>query len=214
MHPQQIGDGRAARADLRISTVCVSLNFDFRVTAPCRSSLLRNRPPFREAYGGICTAAGNRSVSHRSRLHGLQERELEFPGFSGHSCVGPANIESAELVWKGVAYRGNREFLEACCALSPASGAPFDSDVVPGYVMRAGAQSQFIGFDKSADPAVFAALQKAVISRYLQLNVCYCSIFDECWQGDLTRLNLKPKQVEACTSPAVPFDQGISNGKQ
>jgi len=53
-----------------------------------------------------------------------------------------------------------------------------------------------------------------VVSRDLQLNVCYCSIFDECWQSDLTTLSLKPRQVEACTLPKVSFDQGLSSGKQ
>ena len=128
--------------------------------------------------------------------------------------VGPAKIESAELTWKGVAYRGDREFLEACCGFDPAKGTPFDSDLVPGMVIRAGAEIRFLEFSKPADPAVFAALQQAVVSRDLQLNVCYCSIFDECWQSDLTTLSLKPKQVEGCTLPKVSFDQGISSGKQ
>ena len=128
--------------------------------------------------------------------------------------VGPAKIESAELTWKGVAYRGDREFLEACCGFDPVKGTPFDSDLVPGMVIRAGAEIRFLEFSKPADPAVFAALQQAVVSRDLQLNVCYCSIFDECWQSDLTTLSLKPRQVEACTMPKVSFDQNISSGKQ
>ena len=131
-----------------------------------------------------------------------------------NSGVGPAKIESAELMWKGVAYRGSREFLEACCGFDPAAGTAFDSDGFAGYVLRAGTNVRFLQFSKQADPAVFAALQQVVLSRDLQLNVCYCSIFDECWQGDLTALNLKPKQVEACTLPKVSFDQGISNGKR
>jgi hypothetical protein len=131
-----------------------------------------------------------------------------------NSGVGPAKIESVELLWKGVAYRGDREFLEACCGFDPASGTPFDSSGFAGYVFRAGSEDIFLEFSKQADPAVFAALQQAALSRDLQLNVCYCSIFDECWQGDLTALSLKPKQVEACTLPKVSFDQGISSGKQ
>jgi hypothetical protein len=39
-----------------------------------------------------------------------------------NSGVGPAKIESAELMWKGVAYRGDREFLAACCGFDPARG--------------------------------------------------------------------------------------------
>ena len=131
-----------------------------------------------------------------------------------NSGVGPAKIESAELVWKGVAYRGDREFLEACCGFDPASGTPFDSSVFAGFVLPASGETRFLEFSKPADPAVFAALQQAVVSRDLQLNVCYCSIFDECWQSDLTTLSLKPRQVEACTLPKVSFDQGLSSGKQ
>jgi hypothetical protein len=130
-----------------------------------------------------------------------------------NSGVGPAKIESAELKWKGVSYRGDREFLEACCNLEPASETPFDSTLVAHYVLRPGEQIRFLEFSKVANAAVFSALQRAILSPDLQLNICYCSIFDECWQGDLTRLSLKPKHVDACTVPTVPFDQGISNGK-
>ena len=109
---------------------------------------------------------------------------------------------------------GTGEFLKACCGLDPASGTPFDSSGFLGYVMRAGTEARFLEFSKQADPAVFAALQQALLSSDLQLNVCYCSIFDQCWQSDLVTLSLKPKQVEACTLPKVSFDMGISNGKR
>ena len=128
--------------------------------------------------------------------------------------VGPAKIESVELMWKGVAYRGSREFLEACCGFDPASGTKFDSSIFASYVVPPGIENRFLEFSRQADPAVFAALQQVVFSGDLQLNVCYCSIFDDCWQTDLTTLSLKPKQVEACALPKVPFDEGISNGKR
>jgi hypothetical protein len=128
--------------------------------------------------------------------------------------VGPAKVESAELVWKGVAFRGNRDFMEACCNFDPTSATQVDSSVVANYVMPPGAEVRFLEFSQSANPAVFAALQHAVFSPDLQLNVCYCSIFDECWQADLTELSLQPTQVEACALPKVPFDQGIARGKQ
>src|SRR5712671_328908 len=92
--------------------------------------------------------------------------------------VGPAKIESAELVWKGVAYDGDRAFLKACCDLDPASGAHVDSTLVPYEVLRAGEQIKFLEFSQPANPTVFAALQRAILSQDLQLNVCYCSIFD------------------------------------
>jgi hypothetical protein len=130
-----------------------------------------------------------------------------------NSGVGPAKIESAELTWKGVSYRSSREFLEACCNLAPASDTPFDFSAFASYVLRPGEQVQFLQFSRAADPAVFSALQRAIFSPDLQLTVCYCSIFDECWHGDLTTLNLKPKHVDACVVPKVPFDERFSKGK-
>jgi hypothetical protein len=130
-----------------------------------------------------------------------------------NSGVGPAKIESAELVWKGVAYGSDQAFLKACCGFDPASGAAFDSDLVPYEVLRAGERIKFLEFTQSASPVVFVALQRAMLSRDLQLHVCYCSIFDECWTSDLTTLSLKPTPVQACVQPKVPFDQGILHGK-
>jgi hypothetical protein len=122
--------------------------------------------------------------------------------------VGPAKIESAELIWKGVAYRSDEDFLRACCNFDPAS-AKFDSDLLPNEVMRAGQNSDFLGFSKSANPMVFDALRRAMLSRDLQLIVCYCSIFDECWKSDLNTLSLSPARVKSCGQPKVPFDQGL-----
>jgi hypothetical protein len=126
--------------------------------------------------------------------------------------VGPAKIESAELIWKGVAYGRDQDFLKACCGFDPAAGMPFDSDLLPHEVLRAGEQIKFLGFTQSASAAVFAALQRAMVSRDLHLNICYCSIFDDCWKADLTLLSLKPDPVQACVQPKLPFDQGILSG--
>ena len=128
--------------------------------------------------------------------------------------VGPAKIESAELRWKGVAYGSDQDFLKACCGLDQASGVPFDSDLVPHEVLPAGGHITFLALAKSASPVVFAALQQAMLSRDLELHVCYCSIFDECWKSDLTVLSLKPEPVPACVQPKVSFDQGVLNGKR
>lgn len=126
--------------------------------------------------------------------------------------VGPAKIESAELVWKGVAYRSDLDFLKSCCGFE-GSEKDFDSDLLPNEVLRAGERISFLEFAQSTRPSVFAALQQAMLSRDLQLNVCYCSIFDECWKEDLTTLSLKPRSVQACVAPKVPFDQGLSQRK-
>jgi hypothetical protein len=126
----------------------------------------------------------------------------------GNAGVGPAKIESAELFWKGVAYRTDQEFLKACCDadLPPDK---FDSNLLSNEVLRAGDPIEFFGLAQPADPKAFDALKQAVRSSDFKLVVCYCSIFDECWKGDLTTLSLTPPRVKSCEQPKVPFDQGL-----
>ena len=126
--------------------------------------------------------------------------------------VGPAKVESAELIWKGVAYRTDQEFLKACCNFV-AAPTRFDSDLVPNEVLRAGDAIPFLGLKQSSDPAVFTSLQRAMASHDLQLVICYCSIFDECWKSDLNAFSLKPPHVQSCAQPKVPFDQGLMDRK-
>jgi hypothetical protein len=122
--------------------------------------------------------------------------------------VGPAKIESAELIWKGVPYRTDRDFLKACCDHDPAV-VDFDSDLLMNEVLRANGDVRFLEFKQSANPDVFAKLKRVLLSRNLQLIVCYCSIFDECWKDDMTALSLTPARVKSCMLSKVPFDQGL-----
>ena len=123
-----------------------------------------------------------------------------------NSGVGPAKIESAELVWKGVAYRKSRDFLAACCEFDTEN---FDSSLLSNVVLPPGQAVEFIGLAQTTDAKAFAALHAAMFSRDLQLNICYCSIFDDCWRTDVTKLSLKPEPVKACVAPKVPFDEGL-----
>lgn len=122
--------------------------------------------------------------------------------------VGPAKIESAELIWKGVAYRSDPDFLKACCDVDLPPDK-YDSNLVTNEVLRAGDPIEFLGLAQSADPKAFDRLKRAMLSRDLKLVVCYCSIFDECWRDDLTTLSLTPPRVKSCAQPKVPFDQGL-----
>jgi hypothetical protein len=122
--------------------------------------------------------------------------------------VGPAKIESAELIWNGVPYRTDRDFLKACCDHEPAV-VDFDSDLLMNEVLRASGVVRFLEFKQSANPDVFAKLKRVMLSRHLQLIVCYCSIFDECWKDDMTALSLTPARVKSCMLSKVPFDQGL-----
>ncbi len=120
--------------------------------------------------------------------------------------VGPAKIESMELKWNGVAQRGAHAFLHACCGYRYASSDNLWSDIAPGRVLRAGETITFLTLPRTvSDQGAWSRLDTARLSRSLSIDLCYCSVFDECWVEDVARLSLKPRQVDYCPTPAVPY---------
>jgi hypothetical protein len=115
--------------------------------------------------------------------------------------VGPAKVETVELKWKGVAYRDAAGFLKACCGYRP---DPQYLDIGAVQVLRAGDHVNLVGVLKGpSNQDVQDQFDHARIGPNMSLNVCYCSVFDECWKADLARMNMAREQVERCEQPAV-----------
>jgi hypothetical protein len=116
--------------------------------------------------------------------------------------VGPAKIETIELKWKGTAYRNAFDFLAACCDYKPTN----DFDIGSVDVLRAGQEGNLVALSPNAsNKAVRDRFDAARISANMNLNICYCSVFDECWKADVVRITLRREQVERCEPPAVTF---------
>jgi hypothetical protein len=143
--------------------------------------------------------------------------------------VGPAKIESFEVLWQGQPVRNNVELLERCCGLdraalktdrsmSPdgaseravaaaqkASRSTIATDFVTASttgVMEAHQQSNFLVLPLTAKTApVWARLNTARFQ--VETRACYCSVFDECWLTNLR--TLRPAKAKSCTVPKVPF---------
>ncbi|HEY3639313.1 MAG TPA: hypothetical protein VGK90_14285 [Rhizomicrobium sp.] len=127
--------------------------------------------------------------------------------------VGPAKIEAAELKWQGTAYRNATDFLRACCGYKAApSNDRLWMDLMTGRVLRAGETINFITlFRTPGDDQTWKKLDRARLSPALSVNICYCSVFDECWVEDVRRMSLKPQHVDRCDAPPIPF--GVQAGK-
>jgi len=118
--------------------------------------------------------------------------------------VGPAKIETVELKWNGVAQRSVLDFLQACCGFRPEVGKSLSYAVVSKRVLRPGDKNMFLLFPRTKiDEDAWKRLNVARISRSLSLNVCWCSVFDQCWAEDVVRSSLHPAQVEKCVAPRV-----------
>jgi hypothetical protein len=119
--------------------------------------------------------------------------------------VGPAKIEAIEVEWAGKPRRDAADFLKACCRFS-ARPSDVRYSLIAGKVLRAGQSIDILGLPHTAtDDASWHLLDRMRLSRALSVNVCYCSVFDQCWFTDIARFSLKPRQVDHCTTPAVRF---------
>jgi hypothetical protein len=124
-----------------------------------------------------------------------------------NSGVGPAKVETVEVLWKGTPVRTYKELLEQCCG-AVASGAAADplqdmeTSSLQGMVLRAGENRRILSLPRSGPgEAVTQAFGDA--QRDITMRVCYCSVFDECWSGDLHTLH--PTSVAQCPTPDVMF---------
>jgi hypothetical protein len=120
--------------------------------------------------------------------------------------VGPAKIEAVEIRWQGIAYPDAHEFLKACCGYeyNPADG--LQADLVQGRVLPAGKEIEFITLPATdTDKDAWNRLNANRLSSNLNVNMCFCSVFNECWIDDVVTFSLKPVRVKQCTTPKVGF---------
>ena len=121
--------------------------------------------------------------------------------------IGPAKVESFVVTWNKVPQRNAPAFLKACCGYTHHPGDGLQYSIVQGQVMRAGMRLNFLYFPRTpVTAAAWDALNSGRTSSKLDVNICYCSVFDECWAGDITEFTLHPKRVASCHASRTPFD--------
>jgi len=70
-----------------------------------------------------------------------------------------------------------------------------------------GARLHFLYFPRTAaTAAAWDRLDPGRVSSKLDVNICYCSVFDECWGGDITEFTLHPKRVAKCTPSKTAYE--------
>ena len=122
--------------------------------------------------------------------------------------IGPAKIESFVVTWNKIPQRNAGVFLKTCCEYEHQTGDGLQFTVVQGQVLRAGQRLNFLYLPRNAHTAAaWDRLKADRVSSKLDVNICYCSVFDECWGGDITEFTLHPKRVAKCTPSKTAFDQ-------
>ncbi|MDB5431662.1 MAG: hypothetical protein JWP35_2778 [Caulobacter sp.] len=122
-----------------------------------------------------------------------------------NSGVGPAKVESVQMFYKGKPAPEVLPFLVACCGAQVHDGhyghGLLISTVSPA-VMMAGQQTSFFVLPETPEGA--AVWSRMDVARdQIEVRVCYCSVFDECWQSN--GISLHPPRVKSCPTDARPF---------
>jgi len=119
--------------------------------------------------------------------------------------MGPARVESMQLVLRGKSVRNWREFMVEL--FGPDTVVPYGQNTANYRVLRPGDRLDV--FQVTAPEAV-KVLQSALDSDEVVLAICYCSIFDECFLMRSSDPRQAPVAVRACPDYAT---DGFASGR-
>lgn len=125
--------------------------------------------------------------------------------------LGPAVIERVDVDYKGKPV-GNWDELARRMAADLGSAKDFQGDVLfssrspvsPGLMLEAGGDAVPLNVVESGDAEGLKLLIRG--TPHLQVTLCYCSLYGDCFRTELFR---RPQQVDACEAAEKPF---ISHG--
>jgi len=130
--------------------------------------------------------------------------------------VGPARIARVEILFKGERMSNENALLLACCVgdgtqeersvtLKRLTGQTFTS-TLDGVALTPGQERILFQFDRPVEdslaPDVWDRLNK--IRDELELTVCYCSVFDDCWITRARAYRQATEPVRSCPSEPEP----------
>jgi hypothetical protein len=108
--------------------------------------------------------------------------------------VGPARVHSFSITHQGEPVADLTAFIEGCCAPEGTSVSTITS-FVEGRILPAGEQVDFLTLAADVNhPAVFERFDR--VRGELDVEVCYCSVLEECWTRGRGRG--EPEPVSSC----------------
>lgn len=123
--------------------------------------------------------------------------------------VGPAKVVSFEVFYKGEPVSSNLDILRKCCGLPQGASAGskwlpngLSYSIADNQVLRPGEDNPVMQVFRSTSPEMASRFSDQLLN--LSFRVCYCSVFDECFVGDLA--STAQKRVASCSPPQHPFN--------
>jgi len=121
--------------------------------------------------------------------------------FVVNNGVGPAKIQSMDVSYKG---RPVSDDIRLVHMIAGQAGEPepihfLESDVAGGVIPARQSMTAISATEPYSSPTLIAALLKA--RNQIDINICYCSIFDECWMVAEHGPASRPRPVKQCPAP-------------
>ena len=127
-----------------------------------------------------------------------------------NSGVGPARIETIEL-WDGD--RVIRDGGMVADAIKHHMGEKsisftWKAESIQGTLLGAGKSSKMLSFEFNDSFASPEKLLKA--AQKFETRICYCSVFNECYESDSRKAKGRPIDVDRCEAKPGAFDEALS----
>ncbi len=134
----------------------------------------------------------------------ISEEGVRMVNFSvANRGVGPAEIRSVQVLVDGRAVGDLGQLVRACCGPSDASG--LTNSTLLGTMIQPGQEVQYIRLPVSPATQDFAdRLDQARKTDRIVTNLCYCSVFDECWTRSSKGFQ-RPARVRSCPMPQPQY---------
>lgn len=126
----------------------------------------------------------------------------EFTLTFTNTGVGPAKVRSLAMTVGGQPVASWEALLER---LDQPADSPYGRDFISHRVLAPG---ESVRVFSTTHPPLVQALQAAIRGEGTVLSLCYCSIFDECWESRSDAERADPAPVAACPAPGPGQFQG------
>jgi len=130
--------------------------------------------------------------------------------------VGPARIARVEILFKGKRMGNENVLILDCCVdggtqaersvtLKRLTGQTFTS-TLDGVALTPGQERILFQFERPVEDSLALAVWDRLnkVRDELDLTVCYCSVFDDCWNARARAYKQETEPVDACPSGSEP----------